>query len=157
MQTKTEIMMLADKFIGEGYLCSESVLLSLNEYLKIQSEIIPKIATGFGAGIGRHGEVCGALSGAVMGLGLRFGRTIVSETPPDTSPYAYSTEIVNLFVTRFGHIRCRDLLGLDLRTEKDRRTYKDQQVWETRCREIVRITTGLAYDLFQAKDPDSKD
>ncbi len=157
MLSKTEIMSLAEQFIEQGYLCSEAVLLTLSQYLNIQSELIPKIATGFGAGIGRHGEVCGALSGAVMGLGLRFGRTIISKTPPDTPPYAFSTNIVNLFVARFGHIRCRDLIGLNLHSEKDRKIYRDQQLWEIRCRDIVRTTTGLAYDLLQVKDTDSND
>ena len=150
MLSKKEIMSLAEQFTEQGYLCSEAILLALSQYLNIQSEIIPKIATGFGAGIGRHGEACGALSGAVMGLGLRFGRTVVSETPSDTPPYGFSTNIVNLFVARFGHIRCRDLIGLNFHRAEDRKIYKDQQLWETRCRDIVRITTGLAYDLLQA-------
>lgn len=149
MLSKKETMNLAKGFAIEGFLCSESVLVALSKLLNVKSAVIPKIATGFGAGIGLHGEVCGALSGAVMGLGLRFGRTHPSETPKDTTPYEYGQRIVNLFVARFEHIRCRDLLGLDISREKDRQAYNDQKLWETKCSNIIHVTTGLAYDLLQ--------
>lgn len=56
------------------FLCSESVLFAVSDWLEVRNEFIPKIATGFGAGIGGRGTVCGALSGGVMALGLKFGR-----------------------------------------------------------------------------------
>ncbi len=143
-----------ERFTQKGYLCSEAVLLTLSEFVKVKSDVIPKIATGFGAGIGRHGEVCGALTGAIMGLGLCFGRSDVSETPPNTSPYEFSQKMVDLFLARFGHVRCRDLLGLDLSCEESREAYKEKSLWETRCRQIIQTATGIAFDLLQAQFSD---
>lgn len=122
--------------------------MALSEAQNITSEIIPCIATGFGAGISRHGEVCGALSGALMGLGLRFGRSQVSETPQDTSPYQFGRIIVNLFVSRFGNIRCHDILNLDISSDEGVKKYRELNLWESKCRELIRITTELAYDLL---------
>lgn len=152
MLSKQQTVKLAEEYTQEGFLCSESVLLALSKSQNISSDIIPKIATGFGAGIGSHGEVCGALAGAVIGLGLQFGRTTVDETPPDARPYKYAQTMVDLFVSRFGHIRCRDLIGLDLTSEDARAAYRDQKLWETRCRDFIKITTGLAFDLLMAQD-----
>ncbi|MFX1300357.1 MAG: C-GCAxxG-C-C family protein [Promethearchaeota archaeon] len=156
MLSKKETVNRAVQYAENGFLCSEAVLLALSEAQNIMSEIIPRIATGFGAGIGRHGEVCGALSGAVMGLGLRFGRSQVSETPQDTSPYQFGQTMVNLFASRVGHIRCRDILDLDISSDEGRKKYREQNLWELKCRELIRIATELSYDLLQANPPDSK-
>ena len=156
MLSKETTVKHAEQFVEEGFLCSEAVLQALSLALGIESDIIPKIATGFGAGIGRLGEVCGAVSGAIMGLGLQFGRNTVRETPAKTTPYEYGMTMANLFITRFGHLRCRDLIGLNLAVEADRQAYKELKLWETRCRDIVRISTGLAYDLLEARIKASK-
>jgi len=148
-------MNLAKAYAEEGFLCSESVLLSLSDAFNVISDVIPQIATGFGAGIGRHGEICGALTGAIMGLGLRFGRSHPSQTPEGSSPYAYSQTMMNLFIARFGHIRCKDLLGLDISSKEGLQAYRKQNLWQNKCRDFIQIATGLAYDVFEAITTDS--
>jgi hypothetical protein len=81
MLTKDETVNIAASHAEEEFLCSEAVLITLAECLGVESKLIPRIATGFGAGVGREGEVCGALSGAVMGLGLKFGREVSPVSP----------------------------------------------------------------------------
>lgn len=154
MLSKKEVVNQAKAFAEQGFLCSESVLLALSKALNVKSEIIPRIATGFGAGIGRHGEICGALTGAIMGLGIKFGRNHPSETPEGQPAYAYSQTMVNLFLAHFGHIRCKDLLGLDISSEDGVTEYRQQKLWETKCQDLIQITTGLAYDVLEANTSD---
>lgn len=154
MLSKKETMNQAKAFAEEGFLCSESVCLALSKTLEVKSDLIPRIATGFGAGIGRHGEICGALSGAILGLGLQFGRNHPSETPEGESPYEYSHTMMNLFITRFGHIRCKDILGLDISSEEGLQKYREVKLWESKCRDIIQIATGLAYDFLEVKATD---
>ncbi len=152
--SKEETMKNAKAFAAEGFLCSEAVLLALSKTIGVENNIIPRIATGFGGGIGRHGEICGALSGAIMGLGLHFGRDHPSETAEDQSPYDYSHVIVNHFITRFGYIRCKDILGLDISCEEGVNQYRQDKLWETKCRDIIKIAAGLAYDVLEANNTD---
>ncbi|MFW9934151.1 MAG: C-GCAxxG-C-C family protein [Candidatus Thorarchaeota archaeon] len=154
MASKVGVMNLAKAYAVEGFLCSESVLLALSKTLRIESDIIPRIATGFGGGIGRHGEICGALSGAIMGLGLQFGRSHPSETPDSQTPYEYSQIMMNLFISRFGQIRCKDLLGIDISCKEGLQRYRREKLWETKCQDIIKITSGLAYDLLEARGAD---
>ncbi len=63
----------------EGYNCSQAVVGAWAEDIGLDSETAYKIASGFGGGIGRMREVCGAFTGAVMVLGLKFGNTIGSD------------------------------------------------------------------------------
>jgi C_GCAxxG_C_C family probable redox protein len=154
MISKKEVMNQAKAYAEEGFLCSESVCLALSTALEVKSDLIPRIATGFGGGIGRHGEICGALSGAILGLGLKFGRNHPSETPDGESPYEYSYTMVNLFIARFGHLRCKDILGLDISSEEGLKKYQEGKLWESKCRDIIQSTTGLAYDALNAKTTD---
>ena len=61
MMERQEIVELAKTYASKGFLCSESVLLAVSDWLEVRSEFIPKIATGFGVGIGGRGIVCEAL------------------------------------------------------------------------------------------------
>ena len=67
--------------IGRPYNCCESVLLTLAEYLEIESELIPKIGTAIGAGVSLNGLLCGSISGVAMAIGLKFGRSSKEENP----------------------------------------------------------------------------
>ncbi|MBL7167136.1 C_GCAxxG_C_C family protein [Candidatus Bathyarchaeota archaeon] len=152
MLTKDETVNLAASYAEEGFLCSESVLMALAKCLGVESKLIPKIATGFGAGIGREGEVCGALSGAVMGLGLKFGRNVPGFIVDGRRPYWYATELMKGFQDLHGHLRCRDLLGLDLTDPEDYRKYSERNLWGTKCRDLIASTTEQAYALLVNAD-----
>lgn len=94
------------------YHCSESTCMGLVEYLGIESELFPGIASGFHGGFGLSGLVCGALSSAVMALGIRFGRD-----DPSASPWS-ATDKVNLLVKDFrdnvGALLCPDIIQCDV-------------------------------------------
>jgi len=152
MLTKDETVNLAASHAEAEFLCSEAVLMALAKCLGVKSKLIPKIATGFGAGIGRRGEVCGALSGAVMGLGLEFGRDVPGFMLDGRRPYWYATELMKGFSELHGHLRCRDLLGLDLTDPEDYRKYSERNLWGTKCRDLISSATEQAYELLAKAD-----
>ena len=148
MLIREETTRTAAGYAEQGFLCSEAVLMAIGDLLGFESEAIPRIATGFGAGIGRRGEICGAASGGVMGLGLRFGRDAVDGNEGERRPYWYAAEFLDGFSARCGGVRCRDLLGLDLSRPGDVEEYHRRGCWETRCRELIETAARLAYDLL---------
>ncbi|UCH58102.1 MAG: C_GCAxxG_C_C family protein [Candidatus Bathyarchaeota archaeon] len=148
MLSREDTIRLAAGYTDRGFLCSESVLLALSDCLDISSDVIPRIATGFGAGVGRSGEICGALAGAVMGLGLKYGRDEVGEEEHGPGRYWYSTEILKRFRAEHGDVRCKNLLDLDLSRAEDKLEYDNRRLWETVCREFIVEATGLAYDIL---------
>jgi len=117
----------------EGYLCSEAVLMTFAEVYGIKCGQIPKIATGFGAGIGRSGSLCGALTGAVMVLGLKYGRKTLNEAEAYEKCLAKSLQLCRKFKEEFGSTLCRDLTMCDFTTAEGRRKFKEQQVKEKKC------------------------
>ena len=67
--------------IGRPYNCCESVLLALKDYLRVESDIIPKVGTGIGAGVSLNGLLCGAVSSVAMAIGIKYGRISAEENP----------------------------------------------------------------------------
>jgi C_GCAxxG_C_C family probable redox protein len=55
-----------------GYNCAQSILLTMSEHRDGENVLIPRIATAFGGGIGRCGSICGALTGGVMAIGIKY-------------------------------------------------------------------------------------
>ena len=150
MDAREKAVRTAEGYAADGFLCSEAVLLALSESMGVESELIPRIATGFAAGVARTGNVCGALSGAVMGLGLRYGRD-APETEPGRRPYWYSRRLAEAFEEAYGSVTCPGVLGLDLGDPDDYRRYTEEDMWATTCRDVIKTATGLAYDYLQTE------
>ncbi len=93
----------------EGYNCSETVLLAFSEQLGIKNGAIPRLATPFGGGIYKRKFMCGALSGAIMAVGLKNGRN-TAEGDREVS-YSGAERIIEKFIEKYGSVNCIDLLG----------------------------------------------
>lgn len=91
------------------FLCSEAVFLVANDYLgKPVSDEVVRLASGFPVGMGLAGCVCGALSGGVMSLGLKYGRT--QPGSPEPGMFEASKELHDRFKARRGSTCCRVLI-----------------------------------------------
>ena len=108
---------------------------------EIESEIIPRIASCFGGGIGNTGAVCGAVAGAVMAIGLKKERGDTMEDWLRIS--AVAQEFRRRFEAEMGSINCRELTGADLSTEEGLKQYMSSDTLMTVCFPAV----GLAYRL----------
>jgi C_GCAxxG_C_C family probable redox protein len=127
-----------------GYCCAESVLMAVAEDLGVQSDLIPKIATGFCGGMARTCGMCGALSGAIMGIGLLTGRK--SERESVEANYQLVRELLAAFSREFGSTNCRELAGCDLGTDEGQQFFKENKVRERCARyveEAARIAAGM--------------
>ena len=92
-------------YFQSGYNCAQSVLLTLSEYIDPDSknELIPKIATGFGGGIGGCGSVCGALTGGVMAVGIKYGTNEIG-VEKRASAYANAQALYKQFESQHGSV-----------------------------------------------------
>ena len=128
-----------------GYFCAESVLLAIAESRGIQSDLIPKIATGFCSGISRIGGMCGAVSGAIMGINLVAGRSSPSESLEPS--YALTQKLISQFERQYGSVNCRTLIGCDLASEAGQRTFMENNLME-RCYQYAEEATRMAISLM---------
>jgi len=136
-------------FRDEGYNCSQSVLLTMAEHWKCRNELIPKVATAFGGGMGRCGSVCGALTGGLMAIGIKYG---TNEPSPEKRSRAYklAEELYHRFEKQNGTVMCRELIGLDLSDAEQRKKAQEEHVFGKKCtvfvRSAVEILAALSRD-----------
>jgi C_GCAxxG_C_C family probable redox protein len=135
-----------------GFFCAESVLLALAESQGIQSELIPRIATGFCSGISRTGGMCGAVCGAIMGIDLVTGRNSPAESLEVN--YALIQKLIERFEKQYGSVNCRQLIGCDLVTEAGQKYFMENRLMES-CLQYAESATRLAISLI-AELPHSK-
>jgi C_GCAxxG_C_C family probable redox protein len=130
-------------------------LLAVCQELGIESEVIPRIATPFGGGIGGRGDVCGAVVGSVMAIGLKHGREEPSQ--PNKHAYALAREFCRRFEEEAGHLYCRDLTGMDLSTPEGIRAYRRSDVPLRVCMPAVGAAFRLAMELLERPVPAAAD
>ena len=137
----------ARNLFGEGgYYCAESVLIALAERQNVQSDLIPRIAAGFCSGLARTGGQCGAVSGAILGIGLALGRSTPAE--PLDPAYAATRHFLQAFEARFGSINCQALTGCHLGTPEGQEKFKSEQKIED-CKEYVAEAARLALEAIE--------
>ena len=128
-----------------GFFCAESVLQAIAENQGIQSDLIPRIATGFCSGISRTGGMCGAVSGGIMGIGLVAGRDSPAESLEPA--YTLSQKLISAFEKQYGSINCRQLIGCDLATESGQHYFMENNLMES-CLQYAEGATRLAITLI---------
>jgi C_GCAxxG_C_C family probable redox protein len=133
---------------GRPYNCCESVLLTLSEYLGIDSELIPRIGTAIGAGVSLNGLLCGTISGVAMIIGIKFGRNNPEENPEHA--WRIMDEYVASFKNRFGAVNCRQLTGLNLKTPEGLKEYF-ARVHDYECTERLKFAIEKAVETLESK------
>ena len=140
----------AEKLFLEGYNCAQSVLCAFEDVTGIERETAAKLASSFGGGLGRMREVCGAVSGASMVLGLIKGYSDPKDFEAKKAHYARVREFAKRFKEQNGSIICRELLsGVD--TEKggvpEKRT--EQYYYHKRpCALLCRQAAEILDEMF---------
>jgi len=149
MKNKSILCEKTAKCFLEGYNCSQSVLLTMFEYWNDKNKLIPKIATAFGAGIGRCGSICGALTGGVMALGIRYGINEPS-LKKRLKVYKLAQKFYKQFEKQYGSVVCRELIGYDLSKPKELEKARKTKVFEKKCVNFVKKAVEALVELSES-------
>lgn len=101
---------IAARLFCEGYNCAQSVLLAFEDMTGLERDTALRLSSSFGGGLGRMREVCGAVSGAAMVLGLVRGYSDPENHRAKREHYALVQEFAKRFKEKNGSIICRELL-----------------------------------------------
>jgi C_GCAxxG_C_C family probable redox protein len=126
-------------------------LLAVCQEQGIECGAIPRIATPFGGGIGGRGEVCGAVTGAVMAIGMKHGREEPSQ--PNRHAYALAREFCRRFEEETGSVSCRDLTGMDLSTPEGLQAFHASDIPLRVCLPAIGAAFRLAIELVERPAP----
>lgn len=132
----------------KGFNCCQAILSTYGVDLGIGQEQALKLASGFGAGIAYMGDICGAVSGAFMVLGLKYGRNRVEDEKAKEKTYELIREFINIFKAKNGSIKCNDLLGVDVGTKEGLKKAHDEGKFSTICPAMVRDSASIVEKLL---------
>ncbi len=133
------------ELFDSGFYCAESVLLAIAESQGIESDLIPRIATGFCSGVARTGGMCGAVSGAIMGISLVVGRDSPEESVQPS--YDLVQQLISRFTSQHGSTQCPQLIECDLGSEEGQRAFIENN-WIVRCQHCVEDATSIVIALL---------
>lgn len=123
-------------FFGPGHSCSQAILAAFGPGLGLDEDTALRLARGLGMGLGR-GLTCGAVSGAILVLGLAQGPRQLEERQPRFACYEAADALIQRFQAIHGGIACRDLLGVDLGTAQGRQQAQERGLFTNRCPQLV--------------------
>lgn len=109
---------------------------------------MPEIATGFGGGMGRQGQTCGALSGAIMAVGLKHGRDAAEDAATKEHTYLLGTRLLQTCRDEFGGVGCVELLGCDIGTPEGMASFEQRNLYVEVCARVVAFAAEEAYRLL---------
>jgi C_GCAxxG_C_C family probable redox protein len=135
------------KVFREGFNCAQGVLLPFAEANGLAGEKALLAASAFGAGMGRSQETCGAVTGALMAIGLKYGFTRPDDQARKDAVLRKSREFMARFREEFGTLKCKDLLGLDLNTDAGQAMHKELNQRELICVKCVSYAASVIEGL----------
>jgi C_GCAxxG_C_C family probable redox protein len=125
------------------------VLSSFGEEFGLDRERALRVAGAFGGGMARMGETCGAVTGALMVIGLKYGKIKTSDEKAREQTYELVGEFVKRFQSRHGSIVCRELLGYDLSSPDERKAAHDKGLFTTLCPQLVRDAAEILGEILE--------
>jgi C_GCAxxG_C_C family probable redox protein len=139
---------LAFRRLKTGYSCSQSVFSVFADDLGLDREISLKVSSAFGGGIAGMGETCGAVTGALMALGLRYGSAVASRKHEEKEINRYAEAFLDRIKSETGAVACRDILSVDLGQPGALKIAEEKGLFEKRCTPYIGRVVRLVDDIL---------
>jgi len=132
----------------QGFSCSQAVFAAFSESLGLEREKALKISQPFGGGMASLGKTCGAVTGAMLAIGLKYGRTRPEDEAAKQKTYGLVRELLQRFEARHGSIVCRDLIGVDLSAPDGHKLGAERGVFENLCPGFVADAAQILEEIL---------
>ena len=136
----------AAALFSSGFACSQSVLAVFCEDYGLDSEIALKLSSGLGGGF-KCGEICGAVSGSVLVIGLKCGQFDVADTESKAVCTNKTREFLRIFRKRNHSVVCREILGCDVFSQKGKEKAAKENLFKTVCVDMVTSAVNILEEL----------
>ncbi|MFX1544390.1 MAG: C-GCAxxG-C-C family protein [Promethearchaeota archaeon] len=136
------------KYFSGGYNCAQAVFRAISEHKGVYIENGTQLASGFGGGITHSGQQCGALSGAIMAIGLLVGKNVSDVREHKAETYRLSAELLSRFKEQFGTIICDTLTGVKMSDSEARKNAIEQGRFQEVCPKFVKEAVRIVTEMF---------
>lgn len=131
-----------------GFNCAQSVLKSFSDNGGLQEQLALKMTSGLAAGLGFKGSVCGAVMGAYLSIGLKYGRSVVDDDMAKETTYYKMREFDKKFKESHCSVYCQDLLSGDVSDEEQLDEIIQKGYFENACPVFVHTAAVILKSLI---------
>ncbi len=131
-----------------GFLCSQAILAAYCDKYGIAKKTALRLGAGFGGGMGRMGNTCGAVTGSIAVIGLEKGANSIDDTASKEKTYQCVREFVARFEERFGSVVCRELLGCNIGDAEGYEYARQEGLFEKVCPKLVASAVEILEDVL---------
>jgi len=150
---------LGFKYEKEYYGCAQCILLAVQDTFGLKNEDVFKSASGLAAGIGLMGSVCGALTGGVMALSLKYGRDLQAFKAGDPEgkrlkAYEKTRKLYKRFEDEYGSVICRDIQkkifgrSFNLRDPQEFKEFEEAGAHVDKCPGVVGMAAQWVAEIM---------
>ncbi|MFN2285513.1 MAG: C-GCAxxG-C-C family protein [Anaerolineae bacterium] len=139
-------------YFAEGFSCAQSVCAAYAPLYGMEREMALRAAGAFGGGMGRSGQICGAVTGAIIVIGLKYGKTQAEDNATRETCYALAAEFIRRFEERHGALTCPGLLGCHIGTPEGRALAHEKGLYASICANLVRDAAEILEAVLEIKE-----
>jgi C_GCAxxG_C_C family probable redox protein len=132
----------------EGFSCSQALVAAYGDCFGLDRDFALRIAAGFGGGMGRMAHTCGAVTGAFMLIGLKYGGTDAKDRQAKEKTHEVVREFARRFLTFHESLVCKELLGCDISTPEGSQTAKEKKLAATICPKLVKSAAEILQEMI---------
>lgn len=136
----------AVEYFNRDFSCSQSIFAVYGPPL-IKPETALRIGDTFASGMGAA-RTCGAVTGALMALGLHYGRERADDLEAKEKCRAMAAKFLQLFEQRFGCSSCKELLGYDISIPEEKEKAREKELFDTECPKFVREAGKILEEIM---------
>jgi len=139
----------AIKVFNSGFNCTQSVVSAHLTELRIEEELAMSLSSGFGGGMGRLQNTCGAVTGSFMVIGIHNTQNIKDPDERKEDTIKKIQQFEKLFKAKHGKIDCRSLLNCDLNTEEGQQYFNDNDLGKKVCENCIKDSIEIIEKLLE--------
>jgi C_GCAxxG_C_C family probable redox protein len=132
-----------------GLNCAQAVVTAYSEKLKYDNDLALTISCGFGAGMGRLQETCGAVTGSFMVLGIYNCRNVDDNMQRKEATYPMIQKFTEKFKQIHGSTSCMSLLNCEIESEEGHRYAKENNLFVSVCEKCITDSVKIVNQLIE--------
>ncbi|MBN1500323.1 MAG: C_GCAxxG_C_C family protein [Spirochaetes bacterium] len=138
----------AVEYFNNGFNCAQAVLFSHSAKFGLDEQTALKISCAFGGGISYSNKTCGAVTGAIMLISLKYGKSSMEDNDAKDITFSLTRKFMQMFSEKHGSVNCTDLIGCDLSSEQKLLQARETGVFKTVCPILVKDAVEIVEKLI---------
>jgi len=124
---------IASEYMRKGFNCTQSIIKAYASEVGMKEEDAVRMASALGGGVGRNGHICGAVSGAALIIGMKFGTTDPANFQAKEIAYNKTNELLEKFREENKSILCKELIPYDMKNPEELKKAREAGVFDKQC------------------------